>query len=658
MSEETSPAGSESRHVQVLYFEDTDADALSVRSHMESVPALRVELTPVKRLDAGLALLKERGFDLALLDLNLPDSQGLHSLDRLREAAPSLPVVVIISVMDDAMALEILKRGAQECLTKGPALEARLANSIRFAMCRQQRATEVALRVRQAEASGAHASTIVEATPNAVVVLDRQGTVRFANPAAEAMFAHKGNELLSQQLGLPLADGQTTELEIVQRNGQSGVAELHVVEIDWDEGRAYLATLRDITERKQMEMALVRAEKMQALGTLAGGIAHDFNNILLTVSGNAKLALEDLPPDSPAYDNVLEIAKAGSRATALTRKILSFSRQQEIKREVVQVQPVVEETLALLRATLPPRIEIHGNFPAGLPPISADASQLQQIVMNLATNAADAIGEQGGALEISAALVHLNGNGSSLSSKLPHGDYVRLSFKDTGPGIDKHTLGRVFEPFFTTKAQGRGTGMGLPIVHGIMKNHLGEVTVYSEVGKGAVFNLYFPVAEHAAMQVQPAAPIPQGRGQHILYVDDEEPLVLLITRTLKRLGYEVTGFTDPLQALHALRQHPCSFRALVTDLSMPAMSGTDLAREALEICPQLPVILTSGYIRPQDQEVAQRVGVRELLLKPDTVEELGAVLQRVLGGNECEPESAKGFASDTQIRRSRRAGTS
>lgn|GEM_PF-4918989 len=415
--------------------------------------------------------------------------------------------------------------------------------------------------------------------------------------------------------------------------------------------------IRYAMERHQMGRAVARAEKLQALGTLAGGIAHDFNNILLTVSGNAKLALEELSPDNPAYDKVLEIAKAGSRGAALTRKISSFSQQQQTKRQVVHIQSAVEEALCTLRATLPARIEIQRNFPPRLPAISADASQVQQILLNLGINAVEAIGERSGMLEISASAIHLNCNGSALSAKLPHGDYVKLSVRDTGAGIDKRTMGRVFEPFFTTKPQGRGTGLGLAVVHGIMKNHLGEVTVYSEVGKGTVFNLYFPAAEEAPTEIRPATAPPKGQGQHILYVDDEEPLVVLVTRTLKRLGYEVSSFTNPLDALHLLQKHPREFHALVTDLSMPQMSGTDLAREALHICPSLPVILTSGYIRSQDQELARQIGVRELILKPDTVEELGDALHRLLTEDKGRQGSAEVLDSPP-MRHSRQAGTS
>jgi CheY-like chemotaxis protein len=309
---------------------------------------------------------------------------------------------------------------------------------------------------------------------------------------------------------------------------------------------------------------------------------------------------------------VLEIAKAGSRGAALTQKIWSFSHQQQMNRQVVQIDSAVEEALRRLRTILPARIEIKKNLPANLPAVSGDASQIQQIIMNLGSNAADAIGERCGTLEISASAIHLNGNGSAISAKLPHGDYVKLSVRDTGGGIDKKTMCRVFEPFFTTKAQGRGTGMGLAVVHGIMKNHLGEVTVYSEVGKGTVFNLYFPVAGEASLEIRSAPASPKGQGQRILYV---------------------------------------------TDLSMPQMSGTDLAQEALQICPSLPVILTSGYIRTQDQEVARQIGIRELILKPDTVEELGNVLHRLLTGDKDRPVSPEALEFPP-MRHSQRAGTS
>ncbi len=231
--------------------------------------------------------------------------------------------------------------------------------------------------------------------------------VRYANRAAEKMFSRKAGEMVSGPFGLRLVSERPTELDIVRQSGEPGVAEMRVVDIEWENMPAHLASLRDITNRTQMEEAMIRTEKMQALGTLAGGIAHDFNNILLAVSGNAKLALSDLSKDHPAYASVVEIAKAGTRATALTKKILSLSRREETQRHAIHVQFVADEALSLLRATLPPRIEIHKDFPDGLPPICAGASQVHQIIVNLATNAVDAMGDRHGVLEISADSVHL-----------------------------------------------------------------------------------------------------------------------------------------------------------------------------------------------------------------------------------------------------------
>jgi signal transduction histidine kinase/ActR/RegA family two-component response regulator len=387
-----------------------------------------------------------------------------------------------------------------------------------------------------------------------------------------------------------------------------------------------------IAARKHTEAVLRRSEKLQALGTLAAGIAHDFNNILLTVSGNAKLALSDLPQDHAAYISVAEIAKASSRAISLVKKIAAFSRPQTVNRQAMQLEPVVEEAIAMLRATLPAQIKIHCEFSSDLPHIFADPSQVHQIIVNLAVNAADAMGDRLGVLDVRGCAVHLNGQTETLSSSLAAGDYVRLTVKDNGAGMDKKTVGRVLEPFFTTKPQGRGTGMGLAIVYGIMKEHLGEVTIASELGKGTIVDLYFPVSQGALVEA-PALPPPiSGQREHILYVDDEKPLVFLVSRLLTRMGYQVTGLTDPREALRLLGQRPSDFQVLVTDLSMPQMSGIDLAYEAMKICPQISVIVTTGYIRPQDEEEARRIGVGDLILKPDAVEELGSALHRLLEG--------------------------
>jgi PAS domain S-box-containing protein len=397
---------------------------------------------------------------------------------------------------------------------------------------------------------------------------------------------------------------------------------------------------RDITDRKRADEAQRRSQKMEALGTLAGGIAHDFNNILLAITGNTRLALGDLPDQHPAQESLLEIDKASARAADLVQRILAFSRQQEIKRKVVQLQPVVEEALKLIRPTLSAMIEIKASFAANVPEVAADSSQIHQLIMNLATNSAHAIAAGTGLIEISLDAPTVTADLARTSADLREGRYARLSVSDNGCGMDKATLERIFDPFFTTKPAGQGTGLGLSTVDGIMRSHEGAVTVYSQPGKGTRFHLYFPAIGDAATEVEaPSQEVARGKGENVLYVDDEDVLVRLSTRTLNRLGYRVSGFASPVEALNAFRSHPHDFDVVVTDLSMPVMSGFDLARALLEIRPDVPIVMTSGYVRPEDQEMAFRLGIRDLILKPNTVSELGRILDELLGDRKKAGES-------------------
>ena len=390
----------------------------------------------------------------------------------------------------------------------------------------------------------------------------------------------------------------------------------------------------DVTARKQAEESLRHAQKIEALGTLAGGIAHDFNNILLAIAGNTRLAMTELPPDHPVQQGLNEIATASARASDLVNRILTFSRQGESRREVISLQPAVEEAVKLLRATLPAMVDIRCHFTADLPLVRADATQIHQIVINLLTNSAHAIGDEAaGVITVELDEVRF-AQSDILMPELKAGRYVRLSVSDTGCGMDKATLDRAFDPFFTTKPPGRGTGLGLSVVHGIVRNHEGAIIVSSEPGRGSTFRLYFPVID--APQAAMAKPAnkgdrreSRGDGRRVMYIDDEEALVFLMSRVLQRAGYEVTGFSDPEQALQVLQARARDFDVVVTDLSMPGMSGFHLARAIKEFRADLPIVVTSGYLRAEDREVAREIGIRDLVLKPDTVEELGQVLERV-----------------------------
>ncbi|HET9402937.1 MAG TPA: PAS domain S-box protein [Candidatus Acidoferrales bacterium] len=386
----------------------------------------------------------------------------------------------------------------------------------------------------------------------------------------------------------------------------------------------------DITELKRAQTLQIQSQKLESLGTLAGGIAHDFNNILSAINGNAALALSETATDDTAHQHIEEISKAGMRATHLVKQILSFSRPSEQRREVQPLQDVVEEALKLVRATIPASIKIVTKFEPNLPLTSVDSTQIHQVIVNLATNAVHAIGDKPGHIELKLDAPLLRADDITGSLKLKPGRYVRLFVGDDGCGMDQATLARIFDPFFTTKPTGRGTGLGLSVVHGILTSYNGAVTVYSEPGRGTALHLYFPAADgEAAMPALKEEPINRDRHERVLYVDDEAALVTLGTRKLEKLGYRVSGFTDPVGALEAFRAAPSYFDILITDLSMPQMSGLDLAREMREERPDLPIVVTSGYVRPEDEAKAQKLAIYNFIAKPISLDELTVTLDRI-----------------------------
>jgi PAS domain S-box-containing protein len=449
-------------------------------------------------------------------------------------------------------------------------------------------------------------------------------------PGTEQTFrAYLGSEIekLVTEFRVTRGDGEVVWIESRGR-----------IDLDSDgRPRHMTGTYVDISDRKRTEILQLRSQKLEALGTLAGGIAHDFNNILVAITGNAKLASEDLPVDHPCQECLTEIGKAGSRATDLVRRILTFSLPVDQNLQIVSLQEVVEEGMKLVRATQPAMIELKTSLSPDAPRISGEASQIHQIIVNLATNAAHALGSRGGRIHVSVEAVESGGELSLCSPALPPGRYVRLSVSDNGCGMDRRTLERIFDPFFTTKPAGQGTGLGLSVVHGIVKSHGGAISVDSHEGQGTTFHLYFPAADGALAPDAPSViEARHGQGEHVLYVDDEQPLVFLATRMLKGLGYRVTGCTDAARALAEFRSKPKDFDLVVTDLSMPGMSGFELARELIAMRPDVPILMTSGYIRPEDKQTARKIGIREVVLKPNTVRELGQALDRLFRDHETQ----------------------
>jgi signal transduction histidine kinase/ActR/RegA family two-component response regulator len=388
--------------------------------------------------------------------------------------------------------------------------------------------------------------------------------------------------------------------------------------------------IRDITERRKMELKFHQTQKMESIGQLAGGIAHDFNNILSAIVGNIYLIKLDAADNPLVLENLANISDATRRATDLVNQILTFGRKGTQKRELIVLNDVVQEALKLLRSSLPATIRIQTEFTES-PRVLANATAIHQLIINLGTNAWHAMGDQGGVLKVEMAVMEGDVTFVKNHPDLHPGHYVQLSISDTGAGMDRTELDHIFEPFYTTKAVGAGTGLGLAVVHGIMKSHEGSISVYSRPGEGTTFHLYFPAIESAAPARQTKLkPIPQGSGQSILFVDDEVALALLGKKILERLGYRVTMRTSALEAIELVRDNPGRFELVITDLTMPGMDGVKFGNELLQIQPGLPVLLTTGHSSVMTSRKARQLGFAGLLTKPSTAGNLGEAVHRLL----------------------------
>jgi signal transduction histidine kinase/ActR/RegA family two-component response regulator len=381
----------------------------------------------------------------------------------------------------------------------------------------------------------------------------------------------------------------------------------------------------------RLEAQLRQSQKMEAMGTFAGGIAHDFNNILGAILGYGELAQKNLPEGGVVRRYLDHVVQAGARGKGLVERILAFSRSGLGERTQVHMQSAVEETLELLAASLPAHVRLETKLDAGDAAVAGDPTQLHQVIMNLCTNAVEAM-EGGGVLRVVLDRVTLAERRSLSHGTLPPGVYVRLAVSDTGSGIPPAVLERMFDPFFTTKAVGKGTGLGLSLVHGTVADLRGAIDVATEPGAGTTFTVWLPAAGDTARPAPDAArEVPRGRGETVMVVDDERSLVALAEETLAELGYEPAGFDSSVAALGAFRAEPQRFDLVLTDETMPDLTGVELAREIRRVRPELPIVLMSGYSGAQLTERAQATGVAEVLRKPlvrhDIAEALGRALR-------------------------------
>ena len=508
----------------------------------------------------------------------------------------------------------------------------------------RQRAEEA---LRQSEA---HYRALVEGSLQGIAIVKRDGTRIFANSALARMLGYEGpEELIGRSIEERTPFHELSRFQAaVEAHLQGEPVPLHdayqAVKKDgaliWVERLASPMTLHgeavileayiDITERKRLETQLRQAHKMQAIGTLAGGIAHDFNNILAAILGYAELAMEGRTQDRVLVEYLQRVLTAGHRAEDLVQQILAFSRQTERERTPIHVHLLIKEVLDLLYATLPSTIAIQPVVDPYAGSVLADPTQIHQVVLNLCTNAAHAMRETGGVIEVRLEPVDVPTACTTVTAELKAGPYVRLTVRDTGHGIPPAIMERIFEPFFTTKNLGEGTGMGLAVVHGIVTSHGGAITVESAPGQGATFAVYLPrLVDPSTSTVDIEEPL-LGGSEHLLFVDDEAALVHLWQAALEHLGYSVVVCTSSLEALDVFRAAPQSFDLVITDYTMPTMTGEVLAHELRRIQPDIPILLYTGFSDTMTAERARALGLDAFVLKPVRVRDLNLAIRQVL----------------------------
>ena len=505
----------------------------------------------------------------------------------------------------------------------------------------------------KAEAELRLLATAISQAEESVVITDIQGDIQYVNPAFERITGYRRDEVLGKNprflksgrhdeafykgLWDTISRGKVWKGSFVNKRKdgtlyEEGATIRPVMNSD-GEITHYVAVKRDVTTQRKLERQLRQAQKMEAIGTLAGGIAHDFNNILSAIMGYSELSLMEAEEGSAISKNIEQVLRAARRARELVKQILAFSRQTEEERKPLQIQPILKEALKMLRSSLPATIDIkqHIDPEAGL--IMGDPTQVHQVLMNLCTNAGHAMREKGGTLEVRLENVHVDDTFAKTHRGVRPGPYVCLTVSDTGCGMSRDILERIFDPYFTTKEKGEGTGLGLAVVSGIVRSYGGTITVYSTPGQGSTFHVYFPMLEEdrplKEREELDFEPLPRGT-ERILFVDDEEVLVEIGSQMLESLGYNVTCRTSPLEALELFKAKPQAFDLVITDMTMPQMTGDKLAEKFLEIRPDLPIVLCTGFSEKITRQGVRALGIREFLMKPLVLKDLAVAVRKAL----------------------------
>ncbi len=596
----------------------------------------------------GLKLARERRPEMVLLDLKLPDGQGTTLLTDLKRENPDCICIIMTAYADLDSAVVAVEKGAYHYLQK-PIRPAELLRLLGGAfetiqLREQKRQAEEALR-RNEELL----RDFLDNASDLIQVVDPSARFLYVNRKWLEVLGYTTDEAFKLSLSdtihpdsfdhcynifQRLLAGETLdrlEAIFVTKDGKEICVEGSVsCRFENEKPVNTRGIFRDITEQKQMEVQLRQAQKMEAIGTLAGGIAHDFNNILSAIMGYTEMAQYDVSEESRVRPKLDQVLNASHRAEDLVKQILAFSRESEKERKPIQVHLIVKEALKLLRASLPSTIEISQDVSTGLDTILGDPTQIHQVLMNLCTNAHHAMGEKGGVLGVTLAPVDLDAEGTTPYPDLHPGAYLKLTVSDTGHGMEQSTMERIFDPYFTTKEKEVGTGLGLAVVHGIVKSHGGAIKVSSNPAEGTSFHILFPRLDMRVVEkAGPIQALPTG-AERVLFIDDEKALVEIGKQMLGRLGYECVCRTSSIETLEAFRAQPHRFDLVITDQTMPGLTGAGLAKELMRIRPDIPIILCTGYSELISEDKAMAIGIREFIMKPILIHDLAIAIRKVL----------------------------